>query len=96
MGCKSLWAQVIFQAVTDAKSEDNSTPARLAKDTANNWILNGGKGFVMVCSMAGVDPDEVRRAYLEGRLNKVPLKGLKNNNNPTPKRSEQVGVLGGA
>jgi hypothetical protein len=59
-----MWQSVVFRAFLDATGEE-----RNPRDEANSWIRRGGRDFKRVVSMAGMDPDFLREAYVSGRMN---------------------------
>ena len=50
--CERLWRAVLAQALTDLNKRDPK---------AIDWYLS--KDFAVVCNLAGVEPDTVRRYY---------------------------------
>ncbi|EBA18377.1 hypothetical protein RSK20926_11679 [Roseobacter sp. SK209-2-6] len=72
---KLLFQSVLFQALLDATSP--STVARYAetRDRAKRWFQEGRKDFRWICWLAGFDPEEVRSAYLDDRINREALRG---------------------
>ena len=69
---RMLWQAVVHKAFLDAlcpKENQNSADQVKATREAIVWIERGGKDFQQVCSMAGMDPDFLREAYLRGRMN---------------------------
>lgn len=56
-----LWRMVITQALVDARSRMQGTEARLERNRARHWLLHGGADFTMVCELAGMDANYVRR-----------------------------------
>ena len=57
---KQLWCAVINQAIMDATSLRTSTRAQREQREALDWLLHDGHDFILVCSLAGVDPEAVR------------------------------------
>ncbi len=60
-GETALWVAVITQAMMDALSKANNSEARYHKDEAIRWLSDNSKDFVYVCTLAGLDPNYVRR-----------------------------------
>jgi hypothetical protein len=56
-----LWMAVVTQAMMDALSRSTHPEQRYHKQTAIQWLTGNSKDFYLVCSLAGVDPDYVRR-----------------------------------
>jgi hypothetical protein len=76
---KALWASVLGQAINDAlgRSSYNKNEYRRNGDPrleALAWIREGGADFETVCQLAGVDPDAVRDAVLQGRVGSLYLR----------------------
>jgi hypothetical protein len=66
---RQLWTAVIVQALRDAvriqrygERPRNDLHAKQAWD----WVVHGGRDFVEVCSLAGIDPGRVKDALLDG------------------------------
>ena len=61
-----LWQAVILQAVHDAVSsvrirdKSQMRKAIMIRDECRDWLLKGSKDFRLVCTLAGLDPDDVR------------------------------------
>lgn len=60
-GETSLWVAVITQAMMDALSRSRHPEQQHHKQAALNWLTGNSKDFFLVCSLAGMDPDYVRR-----------------------------------
>lgn len=70
-----LWQSVLYRAVMDATDPDPGSDETIrAKRDALSWLRGGGKDYRKVCSLAGVDPDFIRDAFLAGRINRDLLK----------------------
>ena len=63
---KSLWVAVVRSAVVDASYRGEGVVGRRERRREDAWIRGGGADFSMVCSMAGLDPSAVHKAYVEG------------------------------
>ena len=66
---RRLWQAVILQAIADACNE--AWRHELERKQAITW-LQGGKGFIMVCDMAGWSPDYVKEKFqqkMDKRIN---------------------------
>ena len=66
---QKLWWSVVLRACDDATNprpmgENGMLEGRRAKA----WISGGGEDFMLVCDLAGADPDFVRGAFIAGRL----------------------------
>lgn len=67
---KKLWQSVVLKAFTDATADNPSSREDvMAKRDAIAWITRGGRDYRMVCSLAEIDPDFARDAFLDGRVN---------------------------
>lgn len=81
MSEKTLWQQVLVQAVHDALSPNKlgkgakggGMITELDRHLAAQWISRGGHDFRLVCSLAGVDPDFLREAFNNGRIDHARL-----------------------
>lgn len=60
-----MWQSVVYRAALDATGID----AREKRD-ADNWFRRAGSHFRAVVTMAGMDPDFVRDAYIAGRVDR--------------------------
>ena len=58
---QSLWAAVITQALMDALCKWQSADAKVHRDRAARWLMGNSQDFVMVCHLAGFEPEDVRR-----------------------------------
>lgn len=60
-----LWLSVVDQALRDAVSNDvkGKPDQTIARWQAQLWLEEGGADFVEVCTLAGVEPDRVRRRW---------------------------------
>lgn len=66
---KKLWQAVVLKAFSDATAENPSSREDvMAKRDAISWITRGGRDYRMVCSLAEIDPDFARDAFLGGRV----------------------------
>jgi len=67
---QKLWQSVVVKAALDATSNpSSSSDDYIAKKNADAWLRTGGRDFKEVCSLAGLDPDFIREAYIGGRIN---------------------------
>lgn len=64
-GERGLWRGVITQALMDAGSESSKREAKFDRAQAVAWLSGATKDFHMVCSLAGLDSDYVRRKAKE-------------------------------
>jgi hypothetical protein len=72
---KRLWQTVVYRALIDATAENPAGPENIrAKRDAISWLKTGGRDFRKVCSLAEIDPDFVREAFLAGRIDPVLLR----------------------
>lgn len=71
-----LWQSVIFQAAVDATADPDckNDTERHARRDARDWLGGGGRDFREVCSLAGFDPDFIRKAFMDGRIDREILK----------------------
>ena len=67
-GERRLWQAVLALAIADATSKSQTNFAIQNRDPADSWIRDGRKDFREVCAMAGLDPNAVREAYVQGRV----------------------------
>lgn len=70
---RALGLAVIYRAAQDAYGIDLagiSSPGSVKrlKSEGAAWFRTAGRGFRDICAMAGVDPDDVRERFLDGRL----------------------------
>ena len=66
-----LFQSVVLTAVMDATNEsETSRDALMNKRDADAWLRGNRKDYRLICSMAGMDPDFVREAYLAGRIDR--------------------------
>jgi hypothetical protein len=65
---RELWQTVVFLAVKDALEGRDQYKAPLSQVQADRWIRGGGKDFRLVCSLAGIEPEFLREAYVSGRI----------------------------
>lgn len=76
VGCRELWAAVLSQAIRDAlhgvSGAGSLDERKFHTDRAQAWFVNAGPSFRLVCSLAGVDPMQVRRAVLSQIAEKRP------------------------
>lgn len=68
-GHRALWRAVITQALMDAGSNSNKVEYRKEKARAIAWLNGDTEDFLEVCSMAGLDPDYVKRKAYEAIKN---------------------------
>jgi len=67
---QKMWQSVVVKAALDATSNpSSSSDDYIAKKNADAWLRTGGRDFKEVCSLAGLDPDFIREAYIGGRIN---------------------------
>ena len=64
----TLWQTVLFQAVKDGLERAIHPDPPLELRVADDWIRRGNKDFRHVCSLAGLDPGFVHKAYVSGRI----------------------------
>lgn len=69
-----LWQHVLFQAFTDATYEGTDKDMIRERGNSHYWITHSGRGFRQVCSLAGMDADFLRDAYIRGKINRTRLK----------------------
>jgi hypothetical protein len=67
---QKMWQSVVVKAALDATSNhSSSSDDYIAQKNADAWLRTGGRDFKEVCSLAGLDPDFIREAYIGGRIN---------------------------
>ncbi len=72
---RQLWAAVLIQAINDAMRVDAYSPEdRRAKDDAISWLNKGGRDFITVCTLAGMEPEAVADAWRSGRMERITTK----------------------
>lgn len=74
---KRLWQQVVLQAVLDAthaNDGENSPEQFRATRDARRWIEGNGRDYQRVCSLAGIDHEMIRDAFMAGRINRKALR----------------------
>jgi hypothetical protein len=59
-GEKKLWQEVIIMAISDTMNKRLGIKNRKA---ALNWLCKDNIGFSIVCDLAGVHPEAVRRGF---------------------------------
>ncbi len=74
-----LWQAVVFQAARDATAirttrgkANGAGTSSLDKSQADSF-LRGGRDLHFVCSLAGLDPEFIRDAYRNGRIERSAL-----------------------
>lgn len=73
---KTLWQQVLLQAVRDATQENPQGRDNIAaKRNADSWLRSGSELHV-VCALAGMDGHFVREKYCSGQIDAVLLRRL--------------------
>jgi len=60
-GERAMWIAVITQALMDALSKSKTPEALYFKEEAQHWLTGNSANFIMVCEMAGMHPDDIRR-----------------------------------
>jgi len=66
---QTLWQTVVIKALTDATAVDPaSRDDRRATHEADSWIRSGGKDYRRACTLAGLDQEFIREAYIDGRI----------------------------
>ena len=64
---RGLWCAVIHRAIEDARGEGLTGSPRdrhRQRETAVNWLLQPNRHFVLVCELAGLEPNVMRLAVL--------------------------------
>jgi len=73
---KGLWCAVIYTALCDASVTAAAHPdAKRWRWQADSWIRTGGRDFQTACHLAGMDPDQIRDDYVNGRIDPAWLMG---------------------
>lgn len=70
-GEAALWTAVITQALMDGMSQSKNPEQRYHKQAAIQWLTSGSKDFHMVCMLAGLDSDYVRRKAKKALFSKT-------------------------
>lgn len=80
---KRLWQEVIIRAVLDAlwtgaefDKNGRRKQAAIARDKAAAWFEGNSEDYREVCDRAGFDPDFLRKAFMEGRIDLASLKSM--------------------
>jgi hypothetical protein len=60
-GESAIWVAVITQAMMDALTRSRNPEIIYFKNEAIHWLTGNSKDFVLVCLLAGMDPDYVRQ-----------------------------------
>jgi len=60
-GETAVWVAVITQALMDALSKSQNSEALHFKHEATTWLTSNSQNFIMVCTLAGFDPNYIRR-----------------------------------
>lgn len=56
-----LWRKVVKQAIFDFCSAGKTAPAIFNQAAAERWLLEGGKSFFLVCDLADIPAEILRR-----------------------------------
>lgn len=65
---RELWQAVLEQAINDACYEGDKQETLREGVVADRWIRRNTRDFQQVCTLAGMDPDFIREAYMAGKL----------------------------
>lgn len=66
---QTMWQAVLFQAFIDATRHNPYAPEnKRSISSADRWIRGKGRDFCEVCALAGMDPDFLHDAYVQGRV----------------------------
>jgi hypothetical protein len=68
---QKLFRAVVVLAFEDAKSLTRLRAAAILKSKAHRWFTNGGKDFVLICSLAGLNAQVVKDKYLQMYHDKI-------------------------
>jgi hypothetical protein len=71
LGECSLWMAVITQALMDSLSHSSHPEQRYHKEAAMQWLTGNSKDFIYVCTLAGMDPSNVRKRAKKALLTPV-------------------------
>jgi len=70
---QKVFRAVVSLAFEDAMSLTRSRNAAVLKSKAHRWFTNGGKDFILICSLAGFNAQQIKDKYLEtyrnGKIN---------------------------
>ena len=79
---QDMWQNVLYRALLDVTAEVSDKPyktgtvTRREQEQARNWIVRNGRDFRYVCSLAGPDPDFVREAVINNRIDAKALRAM--------------------
>lgn len=80
---KRMWQEVIIRAVIDAlwtgteyTKDGKRKQVALERDKAAAWFEGNSDDYREVCARAGFDPDFLRKAFMEGRIDLAALKSM--------------------
>lgn len=92
----TLWQTVVFLAVKDALEGKGQDRPDLDRSRADQWIRDGGKDFRLVCTLAGIEAEFLRKSYLQGKIS-LELLIASETGNKAQRAREQVaaGEIGG-
>ncbi len=65
----ALWRAVILQAIQDLLTESKRTEEKNARNSALCWLDINNKDFIIVCYLAGLNPEFVLRKVRDGVIN---------------------------
>lgn len=68
---QKIFKAVIMLAFEDARSLTRSRTAAVLKSKAHRWFTDGGKDFVLICNLAGYEPNLIKDRYLKMYRNKI-------------------------
>lgn len=69
-GLRALYVSVILRACKDIMIPDDlkKSDRTVARDEAHDWFRLAGPDFRFICGAAGVDPDALHAAYMNGSI----------------------------
>jgi thiamine monophosphate kinase len=62
---QKIFRAVVSLAFEDAMSLTRSRNAAVLKSKAHRWFTNGGEDFILICSLAGLNSQQLKDKYLE-------------------------------
>jgi hypothetical protein len=65
IGEQRLFQEIIRHAFKDAELTSESDETQAAKESAIRFLTENSEYFKFICSLAGVCPDKVRKAYTQ-------------------------------
>ncbi len=89
-GVRALWRGVITQALMDAGSNSAKAEHRKEKLKAIAWLTGDCESFELVCSMAGLEPDYVKKKALAAMKNGCKWRAAPARKKPISEKSKKI------